>query len=283
MDHLDGHACTDHLLKEPLAKAGWQAMEVSWHSQSVDWNDFEMVIIRSTWDYPNQSEEFLRVLESIDAVTHLENDLSIVRWNLEKTYLQELANQGVKIVPTKWGYDLNAGELEQFFDLFGTPEIILKPVISANANDTYRLDRDRVIEAESKFCEVFRGRRFMVQPFIDSILSEGELSLIYFGGKYSHAILKTPTQNDFRVQEDHGGIVQTIQPGNPELAMSQRVIDAIEITPLYARVDIVRIRGEQFALMELELIEPSLHFEADVRSIDLFIGELENRWQRLRP
>lgn len=281
MDNLEGYVCMDHLLVEPMAAAGWHVENVPWRKENVAWEDYQMVVIRSPWDYQTQPEAFLRVLETIASRTALENSLSVVKWNLDKTYLKELESKGVEIVPTHWGCDLKMGELAGFFGLFSTPEIILKPVISANADDTFRLNSKTGMEIEVMLCELFADRRFMVQPFVESIVSEGEFSLFYFGGQYSHAILKTPKANDFRVQEEHGGIIASVQPTDSQLAIASRVVDALDETPLYARVDLVRTGDERFAVMELELIEPSLYFDTDSRSIGNFIKQFESRWSEL--
>lgn len=278
MDSLENYVCMDQLLIEPMAAAGWSVDEVSWRKKNVAWEEFQIVIIRSPWDYQTDPEAFFRVLETIDSKTHLENSLSIVKWNLDKSYLKKLDAHGVEIIPTQWGCDLTPEELSENFGAFDSPEIILKPVVSANADDTFRLDRSTALKSESMLCKLFARRRYMVQPFIPAILSEGEFSLFYFGGQYSHAILKTPKANDFRVQEEHGGTIKSIQPEETQLTIARRAIDALDETPLYARVDLVRTGDRQFAVMELELIEPSLYFDTDRHSISRFIEQLEIRW-----
>ncbi|MGY8690993.1 MAG: hypothetical protein ACKVHP_25045 [Verrucomicrobiales bacterium] len=103
----------------------------------------------------------------------------------------------------------------------------------------------------------------MLQPFIPDVIATGEHSLFYFGGQFSHCVLKTPTTGDFRVQEEHGGLIETAVPAKDLLAAGQRVIDAIGTSLLYARVDLVRMPDGAPALMEVELIEPSLYFNYD--------------------
>lgn len=280
MDSLAGHGCSDHLLFEPMQMAGWHVNEVSWRAENVTWSEFEIVVIRSAWDYYAQPEAFLAVLETIDAQTQLENKLSQVKWNIDKTYLRDLESRGTEIVPTLWNRNLKPGDLSELFENLKTDNIVLKPVISANADDTFQLDRRQGLPQELELCERFRDRRYMAQPFVESIVMEGEYSLFYFGGVYSHSILKRPKQNDFRVQEDHGGVTVSFRASSSQILTAKRIIDALDETPLYARVDLVRTESDRWALMELELIEPSLYFDTDQGSVERFVKQFMIRSNR---
>lgn len=260
MDSLAGYVSDDELAVKPLKKLGWNVETVSWRDKAVEWNDFEAVVIRTTWDYQREPEAFLNVLRKIDkSKARLENPLKIVEWNLSKLYLSELENAGIKIVPTVWGEEKITEYLFKNWLLhFGSDELVIKPIVSATAEFTYRL-KDFTPELK----EVFAARKYMVQPFMPNIVSEGEFSLFYFGGEYSHTILKTPKPKDFRVQEEHGGIIQSVEPNAKLLEAGRKVFEFIAPAPLYARVDFVRDWAEDFALMELELIEPALYFRMD--------------------
>ncbi|MCJ7552867.1 MAG: hypothetical protein MUO34_03185, partial [Ignavibacteriaceae bacterium] len=126
---------------------------------------------------------------------------------------------------------------------------------------------------------IFENRDYMVQPFMKNIIDEGEYSLFYFGGKYSHAISKTPKESDFRVQEEHGGIIKLVKPSTEQLLHAENSLNKINPLPLYARIDLVRTPDDQFALMELELIEPSLYFNMDIESPKRF-AEIFNQWMK---
>ena len=264
MDNLHGFVSDDELAVEPLKKYGWTVKTVSWR-QPCDWSRFDMVIIRSTWDYQNHNGEFLQALEKIAASgAQLQNDLELVKWNFRKTYLRELQEKGNRIVPTLWENEgIYAERLHYYFEELQTEEIIIKPVISANADDTFRLKKEEVASRSGVLNQIFSKRPFMVQPFMGKIIEEGEYSLFYFGGEYSHAILKTPKKNDFRVQEEHGGVITPVI-ANDELRVSGTfTLGSIQQTPLYARVDFVRDAENKFAVMEVELIEPALYFRMD--------------------
>lgn len=275
MDTLEDFEAYDHLFEPHLSALGWHVEVVSWRAKNVDWDKYDTVIIRTPWDYQEDAEAFLQVLETIEQSTaHLENSLAIVRWNIDKIYLKELAERGVNLVPTLWRDSLQANEeiteddLHQYFADFSQPQIVLKPRISANADNTFWLTKANAKQSLAAINRAFRGRDFMIQPFMEAILAEGEYSLFYFNGEYSHAILKTPQPDDFRVQEEHGGRLTTIEP-EPALvehaAQCLKAISQLFTMPLYARVDFVRDQTG-FALMEAELIEPSLYFNMDEQS-----------------
>jgi len=260
LEDRSGFYINDHLLFEPLFALGWTAEEIPWNRPGVDWASYDAVIIRSTWDYQNHLEQFLDTLGRIEAQTRLFNPLQICRWNSHKAYLRELENHGVRTVPSLWEPQLTAGTVHDAARRFGTEQLIAKPCIGANADDTYRLN---ALEAASwtSALAVFAERELILQPFIDSILSEGEYSLFYFAGEFSHAIRKRPATGDFRVQEEHGGLIEATQPAAELQRAATDALSAIGQTLLYARLDFLLLDDGSPALIEMELIEPSLYFE----------------------
>ncbi|MGO4891348.1 ATP-grasp domain-containing protein [Flavobacterium sp. W21_SRS_FM6] len=272
MDSLANFFAYDQLLIEPLAQQGWIADLVSWRSTSVQWADYDVVIIRSTWDYQSDVQAFLQCLVKIEASgARLENSLKLVKWNISKTYLKDMQNQGINIVPTLWFEAFDLAKIQQGFMYFDTEQIVIKPLVSANADDTFRLSVEQLLAAESTLHHLFNQRPFMLQPFLSAIVEEGEFSLFYFAGHYSHAILKQPKHGDFRVQEEHGGQLKTIEPDEAMLTSARHALASLPGDALYARVDLVRYQGE-FALMEVELIEPSLYFNMDPASPQRFVN-----------
>ena len=274
-DNLEGYVTDDELALEPLAGLGWTVTAVPWRRRDVDWSRFEAVVIRTTWDYHLDADAFLRALEAIDASgTRLANPLPLVRWNARKTYLRDLSSRGLPIVPTLWGTGLTAGDIQRLCGVLGADEIVIKPVISATAYDTYRVGR-RHGEDAAAVAAVFAGREYMAQPFVASIVDEGEISLFYFGGEYSHAIRKTPRPDDFRVQEEHGGLIVPADPTDGLIDLGRRCLAALDHPTLQARVDLVRLATGGHALMELELVEPSLYFRMDPGAAGRFARALE--------
>lgn len=278
MDDLKAFECYDHLLFHPLAKLGWKAEEVSWRDKQVDWNQFEAVIIRSPWDYQEDPKAFIDVLKKIENSTaRLENKLDLVTWNIDKSYLRDLWEKGIEIVPTIWETSFDEKKLESYFRELQNTEIIIKPTISANADDTFRINHPVSVSYIGRLRNTFESRPFMIQPFMDNIIREGEFSLFFFGDTYSHTILKTPKNNDFRVQEEHGGRLKKVEPGEQLLNTARELLEYIQPRPLYSRMDYVRTPRNTFALMELELIEPSLYFNMDPESPRRF-ANVFNQW-----
>ena len=267
MDSLDEFVAYDHLAIPPLAARGWAVDEVPWRS-NADWSRYEAVVIRTPWDYQDAPEAFLAVLEAIESSgARLANGLDVVRWNLDKRYLREIEASGAPIVPTVWGDDLTPEALAGLFDRLGR-EVVVKPVVGANADDTFRLTPDTA--SASGVVDTFRQRPFMAQPFVRAVVEEGEYSLFTFGGDYSHAILKTPASGDFRVQEEHGGRIRAVDPEPALRAAAEAALAAAPGPLLYARPDLVRMPDGTWAVMELELIEPSLYFPYDDASPERF-------------
>lgn len=287
MDCLDNYHINDHLIEPHMTALGWHCELISWRAKHIDWSSFDAVIIRTPWDYQDDADAFLNVLEQIEASSaHLENSIDIVRWNIDKIYLKQLDQQGVSIVPTYWLDRLgdscfDAQQLDSMFKHFDSDQIVLKPRISANSDNTFRLYRHSANTMLGVLNNTFAQRDFMAQPFMDSVVDEGEYSLFYFNGHFSHAILKTPKQQDFRVQEEHGGQLTAIKPEPALVQQANQCLEAIakmHDMPLYARVDFVRHQNG-FALMEAELIEPSLYFNMDQlsakRFADAFVAKMK--------
>ena len=270
-DNLEGFFVYDTLLIPFFEQAGWQVATLSWHNKDINWSDYDYVIVRSTWDYQQYPSEFTACLESIDkSKAKLLNPLTLIKWNIEKSYLLDLKDRGVSTVPTFWQSHFSVDTLVQQFDVFATDTLIIKPILSANADDAYKVSRDNITQFIPTLSRCFAERKHMIQPFLPSIVEEGEYSLFYFAGAFSHSIRKVPKSGDFRVQEEHGGALHLIEPDQTMLDAALRALDAMPEQALYARVDLVRCKGE-WALMELELIEPSLYFNLSPSSPQKFV------------
>lgn len=274
-NNLEDYVIDDHLSYEPLQELGWETKTISWRGKEIDWSQFACAIVRSTWDYQKDLATFLATLEKISTATRLLNPLPLLRWNADKIYLRELGQRGARIVPTFWGERaLRPNDILRWCHELGCEELVIKPTVSANAEKTIRLGP---ADFPSAPIQIFAGLVYMVQPFMNGIVEEGEFSLFYFGGEYSHAILKTPKPRDFRVQEEHGGLIQAAEPSAKLLRASEEVMRLLDETPLYARVDFVRDQHGEFALMELELIEPSLYLRTDAKAPHRFAVAID-RW-----
>ena len=268
----------DNLIVKPFKNLGWECEFIPWDSNSINWDDYEAVIIRSTWDYQQKEKLFFKTLQSIEASTAtLYNSLDTVKWNINKRYLLELERKNISIIPTKFYDSFDFDIVSQLFSFFNENKLIIKPCVSANADDTFILEQNKMENLKSVLKNTFSQKNFLVQPFIKNIKSEGEYSLIYFGNRLSHVLLKTPKNGDFRVQEEHGGSLKKInKPESSLIDFGNKVMQTIPYQCLYSRVDVVR-DSNNYLLMEVELIEPSLYFNMDLKSPQIF-AEVFNKW-----
>ena len=247
----------DRLLLAPLAAWGIQAESAIWDDGAVDWSSYDAIILRSTWDYHFAPETFMRWIDNLATVrAPLWNPPGLVRWNANKAYLRDLDAKGNAIVPTIWPEPGEGATLREKLRELGWTKAVVKPRISATAYRTQLVTLENADSVQTLFEELLACPGVMVQKFMESIVDEGEWSLMFFDGAFSHAILKTPASGDFRVQSDFGGNDRLVDPPVHVLQSARNILQTVEPT-LYARVDGV-VEHIQFHLMELELIEPAL-------------------------
>lgn len=273
---LEDYFVWDNLLIQPFSEHGVHVDVISWHANEIDWSQYDAVIVRSTWDYQEHADAFVdKLIEITKHDTVLINPLSLMQWNISKRYLQILQKQGITIIPSVFFDSVAISDIYAQFAHFDTQEIIIKPLISANSDNTFRLDHTGLMNQAGPLSNIFSTTPCVIQPFLDSVINEGEYSLFYFNGEYSHTIKKIPKSGDFRVQEEHGGELITVIPDELQLSTAAKVLAALPEKSLYARVDILRNPGAQkddiWQLMEVELIEPSLYFNMDEASPERFV------------
>lgn len=253
-------------LIEKGLNVSWQI----WDDPSVDWSKFDLIILKSPWDYFDKIDAFYTWLDKLEQLPcRVLNPVETVKWNADKHYLKDIQEKGLQIVPSLW---LEKGEQfvpEKAFTELGTDKIIVKPCVSGGAKNTFALDR---AEAEVKVAEInelLKEEAFIMQPFVKEIQTKGEWSFIFFNGEYSHTILKTAKAGDFRVQHFFGGTIHTPEPSAASLESAHNIVDHFAQDCLYTRVDGVEIDG-QLHLMELELIEPFLFLEMHDGAMDKY-------------
>ena len=250
-----------------LEEAGVDAAVVDWDDPGVDWGGFDAALLRSTWDYTERLVEFLAWADRASKLTALVNSPAVVRWNTDKHYLRDLARGGVPIVPTRFvepGAD-EARALEGFLAAERAEEWVVKPAVGAGSRDAARYARGDEPAAGAHIERLLQaGRSVMLQPYLSQVDRHGETALIYFGGRFSHAIRKGPLLRRGNAPPDGLFAAEHITPRTPaaeELQVAQRVLGALPFaTPLYARVDQIRSADGTPLLLELELTEPSLFF-----------------------
>jgi glutathione synthase/RimK-type ligase-like ATP-grasp enzyme len=244
------------LILAALARLGVRGEVRPWTSEA-EWSDVALAVCRSTWDYFYRPHEFLAWVDAVGAQTRLENPPALLRWNAHKSYLLELAGDGVPLVPTVL-VPRGAGAEERAAALDRFDTMVIKPAVGGGAMGAARGERPAL---EEHLHGLTQTGEALVQPLIASVLSRGETSLFYFGGQLSHAVRKVAKAGDFRVQPIYGGRVEAHEPTEAELAVADAVFQALPAPPLYARIDLVQ-SAEEPLLMEAELIEPFLFLDA---------------------
>jgi len=236
--------------------AGFQLQPLIWTETEPDaLAAFDLAIIGPVWDYSGQPQRFLAYCEAVAERTRLLNPPSVLRWNLDKRYLRALEQAGAPIIPTVWADAPDQADIDAAFSSFDADELIVKPVVAVGGEGQQRLSR-----SAPALTGWTRGAA-MIQPFQPAILSEGEFSFLFFGGRFSHALQKRAAPGEYRIQSIYGGYEELVAPSGDDLALAARCVDAGarltgQDTLLYARVDMVRRSDGALALMELELIEP---------------------------
>jgi len=250
----------DRYLVDALARRGVAVDERSWSDATARWGQYDAVIVRSCWDYFHRPDAFHRWLDALEASgARVFNATSTLRWNADKAYLRDLDAAGVPIVPTHWIDRGAASSLDDVRKRTGWSELVVKPAVSGGAHRTWRASPGEPADDE-RLAEMAADGTVLIQPLVDEIESEGEWSLIFLDGRFSHAVIKRPRTGDFRVQKEHGGSVEPIEPPAPIIADAARALEAarpIGEIPLYARVDGCVVDGT-LMLMELEVLEPEL-------------------------
>ena len=255
-----------------LAGAGIDAEPAVWSAADVAWSRYDAVILRSPWDYFQRIDEFAAWLDRIERDgIRLYNPVPLVRWNFDKRYLAELQTRGVRIVPTRF-FDRGARvDLPSLLRDNGWGEAIVKPAVSGGAYRTHRFAAADAPRVQRELDEILRTTGALVQPFLDEIVRDGEWSLLFFGGVFSHAVVKMPAAGDFRVQGQFGGKHRPAEPSPSLLRAAATIVAKLPTPTLYARIDGL-VRGGELELMEVEVIEPYLFCPGSTGAMDRYVA-----------
>lgn len=259
----------EELVLQRFEDSGFEVSLVAWEDSSIYWPSFEAVLIRSTWNYPEFPEQFRSWINRVMLLTRLFNSADLILPNIHKSYLLQMSDAGVPIVPTLLPRDFNEAKIwlsENQYNRF-----VLKPVIGAGSWMTDFFSIDELERAEKFFAEIQAESDPICQPFMESVANGGERSLIYIDGKFTHKIIKQPR---FIGQEE--SVSDALPVELHEAQIGHLVINTLPEKPLYARVDLIEENGE-LLLSELELIEPSLFFKQNPAALDDLIQGLKSR------
>jgi hypothetical protein len=251
----------DKILARQLDNNLVMCRPTAWDDGQIDWDVFDLVLVRSCWNYHMAPVEFVAWIERFRNSHALCNSAELILWNMNKYYLKELEQKGVRIPETVWipEGDLNLDTLDTILFENKWNKAVLKPCVSASSFHTNVIERG-LLKQKDELSLKFIAGGMMVQRFVESILHNGELSLMYFAGQFSHAVIKTARPGDFRVQHQFGGKSEPIEVSKEIVRAGEEILSNLTTVPLYARVDGVMINNT-FTLMELELIEPVLFFK----------------------
>jgi glutathione synthase/RimK-type ligase-like ATP-grasp enzyme len=266
----------DDALLLPYLKEKNIAFEVHpWSRKEIDWKDFDALVIRSSWDYYLKEIEFRLWLDYLESEKiFVLNKPEIVRWNVNKKYLSELITADIRIPETIFIQKHEKFSLADHFKSAGWLQGVLKPAVSAGAYLTWIVTAENVNNDQKRLDDLILENDFIFQKYLPEIKTEGEISLMFFAGKFSHAVLKKAMSDDFRVQYSYGGTAIEYFPDSRLLEQSFELINSKSLDHcLYTRIDWIKVNGD-YLIMEVELIEPVLYFAQNTKAPALFIDAL---------
>lgn len=249
-------------------KRGIEFEVVYWDEMELPQRGFDLAVIRTTWDYHERVDQFLATLESHERNgLPVLNSAQVVRWNMRKTYLQEL---GPSAIETVWTGKPDAHVVSQAFDTLDAAEVVLKPQVGGGSIRTVRLKRNAWSEADLIDGPIDEA---MIQPYLRSIETEGERSLFWFGGEYSHAIRKVPASGNWLANVSGAHFVAEAPPTSAmDAAEAARARSPKDL--LYVRIDLVLGDDGAWRVIEIEAIEPYLFFDFAPDAADVFVGAI---------
>ncbi len=271
----------DRLVQEALERKGMTVRRCDWSDPAIDWSETKLALFRTTWDYFHRFEEFSIWLEQVSSQTKLMNPAELIYWNIDKRYLEDLEARGINCIKTVFVERNSQQTLRSICEATPWKKWVLKPSVSGAGRHTYLLTEAELDSHEEVFQSLIANEEMMIQPFVDSIVSFGELSLMVMNGQFTHAVHKKAKQGDFRVQDDFGGTVHAYKPTKLEIHFAEQAIAACEPKPMYARVDMVTDNAGNLAISELELIEPELWFRLNENAAEVLADGISNALRQL--
>ncbi len=264
---------SDQLAAAALEKLGVKVIAAPWNSDQALFQTADLIVLRSTWDYHRAPQDFRRWLDSASEGSRVINAADLVKWNMSKDYLFSLREAGACLPPT-FPISPTVESVEKAIASLGVNRVVIKPVIDASASGLSTVERGDAASIKAAVARL--GGDGLVQPVIAEIETRGETSIIFFDGEFSHAVVKRPKKGDIRVQAEHGGVAQKIDPPDWALYEAERILHMLPQMPVYARIDVI-ILDDRMLLMEVEVIEPELFFTHAPEAADRFVAALQKR------
>lgn len=278
--YMDQVILEDRLLAGALADLDVEVEKVAWSDVSVDWKTYDAAVFSSVWDYYRRPLEFAEWLHRVEGQTLFYNSVTQVRKNMDKRYLVELYEGGHPVVPSLLLERATSWDAGRWSALLKTEEFVIKPVVGGAAFETFRWRLSDPMTETDSIRDVLAVKDMILQPFLPSIMVEGEVSHIVFGGNYSHSILKRPKAGDYRVQDDFGGSVHLYRANEEERKFAEWWVAQFTERPVYARVDLVRDASGHWVLGEMELIEPELWLREKKGAAEAFAQAIMEQYHK---
>jgi glutathione synthase/RimK-type ligase-like ATP-grasp enzyme len=265
----------DDTLINFLNSKGLAITKEIWNDEKVKWENYDLAILKSPWDYFDLIEDFYAWLNKLQKLNiKLLNPIDIVKWNADKHYLKDIEDAGLMVTPSIFLTKGDKVNLQDYFIKLESQKIIVKPSVSGGSKNTFKVTAANANEINEKLKSLIEIEDFIVQPFLTAIEETGEWSFVFFGGNFSHALLKKAALGDFRVQATFGGTVHPQQPPQNLVNSAQKYVNQFAKECLYARVD-GTIVNNSFMLMELELIEPFLFLNTNQYAMEKYYNALK--------
>jgi glutathione synthase/RimK-type ligase-like ATP-grasp enzyme len=269
----------DQILIRALQEYEIQTQPIDWRSKDVVWSDFDAALVYSTWDYYEDYPQFLKIIKEMEEQgLEVYNSSSIIHWNSNKKYLEDLEALGLKPIESVYLSSSELHKLPEILTLKGWDECVIKPQVSTSGHHTYRFNRSNLQELVHGLINSYD--QFIIQPFAEEIIKEGEWSFVFFNNEYIHCILKQPKKDDFIVSKK-----TKIQPPDWMIQEAKKILATINLPALKVRVDVIR-RGNELRIMEIEMIEPNLylkHYPGSENQLAKIISERLNLLSNKSP
>jgi len=239
-----------------FAQAGLELQQIRWREIAERAEEFDAILPLMVWDYFEGNEEaFLSAIAVAEQTTPVLNGFDVLKWNADKSYLDELENRGAPTIQTVTVDRITESAVARAFEELETDTLVLKPRVGGGAWRQVLYKKGDPFPHK----DALPPEGALIQAFLPSVELEGEYSFLFFGGQFSHGLNKRPKDGDYRIQSIYGGRETAYSPTREERDTARQILDALDFIPLYARVDLLRGRDGTLKLIELEMIEPYLY------------------------
>ena len=267
----------DQLLIPAFKERKIVAKPVIWNDGPLHPNEYDLLIIRSPWDYYLSTAEYIAWMNKVSAAGYkILNKPEVIKKNLHKSYIKELQRRGVLTADTMFIPKKSILKLEEVFERKRFKKIVIKPAISAGAFETHLVAREEAEIFNPVAARILEYADLMIQDYIEEVETEGEYSLIFFNGEFSHAVIKKAQPGEFRTQPEYGGTIEPVKPSADLIDIAYDINDSLGVDTLYSRVDGIMSKDE-FKLIELEMFEPRLYFAQNEKSVKRFVEAVIER------